>query len=207
MRHHPMRHHPMRHHVRMAPGDRADDPRLGHEVLISVDVEASGPTPGTGSLLAIGACLVEDPARSFYRELQPISGLPWDEDAALIHRLDRAELERHGVDPATAMVDLGAWVDEVRGSGHAVFVGLNAPFDWMFVADYCWRFVGRNPFGYAALDLKALYMGRDGVDRWGATGKAAITGRYPVAEAHTHHALDDARMQAALARRLLHDPR
>ena len=31
--------------------------------------------------------------------------------------------------------------------------------------------------------------------------------RYPVTEAHTHNALDDARMQAALARRLLRDPR
>ncbi len=33
------------------------------EVLISVDVETSGPTPGTGSLIAIGACPVFDPDR------------------------------------------------------------------------------------------------------------------------------------------------
>ena len=102
------------------------------------------------------------------------------------------------------MEDLARWVDEVGGAGRPVFVGFNAPFDWMFVADYCWRFLGRNPFGYAALDLKALYMGRDGIDRWASTGKADVTRRYPVTEPHTHHALDDARMQAALARRLLH---
>ena len=93
------------------------------------------------------------------------------------------------------------------GMGEPVFVGFNAPFDWMFVADYCWRFLGRNPFGHAALDLKSLYMGRDGVSSWAATGKGAVAARYPVDEPHTHQALDDARMQAALARRLLHDPR
>jgi ribonuclease T len=177
------------------------------EILVSVDVETSGPTPGTGSLLAIGACLVADPGTSFYRELRPIPELPWDEAAARVHGLDRARLEQQGLLPANAMADLAAWVDEVRHGGRAVFVGFNAPFDWMFVADYLWRFAGRNPFGHAALDLKALYMGREDVARWADTGKLEIAARYPVSEPHTHHALDDARMQAALARRLLHDPR
>ena len=177
------------------------------EILVSVDVEASGPSPGTGSLLAIGACLVEDPMQSFYRELQPIPGSAWDVTAARVHRLDREELEQHGLAPVIAMTEFAGWVDAIRGNGRAVFVGFNAAFDWMFVADYCWRFLGRNPFGHAALDLKSLYMGRDGVSSWADTDKGAVAARYPVTEAHTHHALDDARMQAALARRLLHDPR
>ncbi len=177
------------------------------EILVSVDVETSGPTPGTGSLLAIGACLVDAPATTFYRELQPVPGLPWDEAAARVHGLDRAHLEQDGAAPSVAMTDFAAWVDQVRDGGRAVFVGFNAPFDWMFVADYLWRFAGRDPFGYSALDLKALYMGRDGVDRWDQTGKREVAARYPVSEVHTHNALDDARMQAALARRLLHDPR
>lgn len=185
--------------------DRRSDPTP--EIFVSVDVETSGPTPGTGSLLAIGACLVEDPATTFYRELRPVPGLPWDEAAARVHQLDRQRLEQDGTDPSAAMSDFAAWVDLIRDGGQAVFVGFNAPFDWMFVADYLWRFAGRDPFGYTALDLKALYMGRDGVARWDETGKRHVAARYPVSEAHTHHALDDARMQAALARRLLHDPR
>ena len=177
------------------------------EMLISVDVETSGPSPGTSSLLAIGACLVDDPSQSFYRELQPIPGRGWDADAARVHRLDRDELERHGLAPPTAMAEFAAWIDSQRGDARAIFVGFNAPFDWMFVADYYWRFLGRNPFGHAALDLKSLYMGRDGVSTWAATSKSVVADRYPVDEAHTHQALDDARMQAARARRLLHDPR
>ncbi len=77
---------------------------------------------------------------------------------------------------------------------------------WMFLADALWRALGRNPFGHAPLDLKALYMGRDAVRHWGDTTREDMARRYPVAEPHTHNALDDARAQAAIARRLLHDP-
>ena len=174
---------------------------------MSVDVETSGPTPGTGSLLAIGACRVDDPDQTFYRELRPIPGLPWSEEAAGIHGLDRVALTQHGGDPVAVMAGLSDWLDAVRGDGTPVMVGFNAPFDWMFVADYFWRYLGHNPFGYSALDLKALFMGRDGISRWSATTKRDVTTRYPVTEPHTHQALDDARMQAAICRRLLADPR
>ena len=54
-----------------------------------------------------------------------------------------------------------AWLERVAPSGsRPVFVALNAPFDWMFVADAAWRHLGRNPFGTSALDIKALYIGR-----------------------------------------------
>jgi hypothetical protein len=32
---------------------------------VSVDIEASGPIPRRYSMLALGACLVDDPARTF----------------------------------------------------------------------------------------------------------------------------------------------
>lgn len=177
------------------------------EVLISVDVEASGPSPTTGSLLSIGACLVDDLEASFYRELQPIADLPWDRGAERIHGLSRAHLAQHGVAPAQAMADFAAWVDAVAPEGSsAVFVGFNAPFDWMFVADHLHRFLGRNPFGYAAMDLKAVFLGRHGVARWAETTKEYVRARHPVDLPHTHHALDDARFQAMLARQLLARP-
>ena len=43
------------------------------EAYVSVDIEASGPIPGDYSLLAIGACLVDEPDQTFYRELKPMS--------------------------------------------------------------------------------------------------------------------------------------
>lgn len=174
---------------------------------MSVDVETSGPSPSVASLLSIGACLVDDPATSIYLELRPEADRAWDGGAAAVHGLDRGRLEREGLPLADAMGRFAGWLDAVAMGGRCVFVGLNAAFDWMFVSDALWRTVGRNPFGHAPLDLKALYMGRDGIDAWARTTRRDMLRRYPVSEPLTHHALDDARSQAAIARRLLHDPR
>ena len=59
------------------------------ETYISVDVETAGPTPGTYSMLSIGACTIFEPQSTFYIELQPVNdnkisdalmvaGLSWD---------------------------------------------------------------------------------------------------------------------------------
>jgi len=176
------------------------------ETWISVDVETSGPTPHTGSLLSIGACLLEDPAEGLELRLRPEPGLPWSAEAETIHRLDRAVLEVDGLEPALAMKAFEAWILRVVPSGsRPVMVALNAPFDWMFVADAFWRHLGRNPLGTSALDVKALYLGRHlgDVDGWRETSRLAMLRRYPVDLPHTHDALDDAREQAAIVRGIL----
>jgi hypothetical protein len=76
----------------------------------------------------------------------------------------------------------------------------------MFLTDYFQRYLGHNPFGYAAMDLKSVFVGRYGFTRWAETTKKHVRARHPVPLRHTHHALDDARMQAALARELLRPP-
>jgi DNA polymerase III epsilon subunit-like protein len=179
---------------------------MTEEILISVDVEASGASPSTGSLLSIGACLVDDPSVGIYLELKPDPHLPWSAEAERVHGLAAATLERDGLDPADAMSRLETWVLEVAGDGWPVFVGFNAPFDWMFVADAFWRYLGRNPFGISALDLKSLYMGRDGIARWDETRKVNIEERLGIRFEHSHNALHDARDQARLAQSLLQRP-
>jgi ribonuclease T len=179
---------------------------VSDETWISVDVETSGPTPANGSLLAIGACLVDRPDEGIELLLRPDPALPWSDEAEAVHRLDRARLDRDGLEPLAAMLALDAWLDAVVAPGsRPVFVALNAPFDWMFVADAAWRHLGRNPFGIHALDLKALYLGRQfpDVDRWSATTRRDMLRRYPVDLPHTHQALDDAREQALLCRSIL----
>jgi ribonuclease T len=179
---------------------------LAAETWISVDVETSGPTPGTGALLSLGACLVDDPDMGLEFLVRPDPRSPWDDAAEQVHGLDRAMLERDGLDPADAAGLLDAWLDRVVPAGsRPVFVALNAPFDWMFTADLLWRHLGRNPFGHSAIDIKALYMGRhlDTVGRWAATSRLHMLKRYPVDLPHTHHALDDAREQALIVRGLL----
>lgn len=179
---------------------------MSAETWVSVDVETSGPTPGTGSLLAIGACLVDRPDEGIELLLRPDPGLPWSDAAEAVHRLSRERLARDGLEPRAAMVRLAAWLERVVAPGaRPVFVGFNAPFDWMFVAEHAWRHLGRNPFGISALDLKALYLGRhlDEVTAWAETSRDRVRRRYPIDLPHTHGALDDAREQAAICRRIL----
>lgn len=177
------------------------------ETWISVDVETSGPTPATGSLIAIGACLVERPEEAIELLLRPDPALPWSDEAETIHHLDREFLQRVGLEPPEALEALAAWLERAVPSGsRPIFVALNAPFDWMFVADCLWRHLGRNPFGISALDLKSLYMGRQAVARWEETRKAHVERRLGLRFEHTHHALEDARDQARLAQMLLQRP-
>ena len=95
----------------------------------------------------------------------------------MVHGLSRAYLEREGLEPDEAMKQLAGWVDEACAGRRPVFVGFNAPFDWMFVADYLWRFAGRNPFGISALDLKSYFMGRERIGLWGETRRVNVDER------------------------------
>ena len=173
------------------------------EVLISVDIEASGPTPALGSLLSLGACLVDDPSIGLYLELKPAPDLPWSAEAEQVHGLDRGRLERDGLEPAAAMRHFADWLDGVAHGRWPIFVGFNAPFDWMFVADCLWRHLGRNPFGVSALDLKSYFMGREAIARWAETRKVHAKRRYGIDLDETHNALSDARDQARLAQVLM----
>jgi len=172
------------------------------ETYISVDVETAGPNPHSYSMLSIGACLVSDPARAFYVELQPLNdnALP---EAMRVSGLSMAELAEHGTSPAEAMARFEVWVHDITPTGHRpIFVAFNAPFDWMFVCEYFHRYLGRNPFGHSALDLKALYMGQHGVT-WRETSMRYVAVRYLDNRALTHNALRDAQDQAEIMQKML----
>lgn len=172
------------------------------EAYFSVDVEAAGPAPCAYSLLALGACLVEDAGRTFYVELRPTTDAV-DPAALAVHGLSLEHLAAHGLPPAEGLARFAAWVREVTPAGRRpVFVAFNAPFDWMFVADYFCRFEVPNPFGHSALDIKALYMGATG-EPWESTGFVAAAARFGLSPRLPHHALEDAVVQAELFRRLV----
>jgi DNA polymerase III epsilon subunit-like protein len=175
---------------------------LLHEGYVSVDVETAGPHPSRYALLSIGACLVSDPGRNFYIELQPTS-MEAQETALLISRLSMEELAQNGVPAEQAMARFEAWLTaEIPDGQQPVFVAFNAAFDWMFVNDYFHRFLGRNPFGHSALDIKAYYMGQQGV-RWSETSMRHVAALNPQSRPLTHNALSDAQEQARLFEGLL----
>ena len=169
------------------------------EIYISVDVETAGPIPGEYSLLSIGACDVGDESKSFSIELKPINTNA-DPKALEVTGLSLAELAKRGVDPAAAMAAFGAWASSLAGNDRAlVFVGFNAPFDWSFVNYYFHRFTDGNPFGFAALDIKALYMGATG-SSWADTRSSQISKLLATQRKGDHDPLHDAKYQAELFR-------
>ena len=176
--------------------------RATNSVFISVDIETAGPNPSDYPLLAIGACLVDQPDISFYVEMQP-DREKVEPSALAISGLKLDRLRQEGKAPPEALQAFETWVlEQIPKGGQAFFVAFNASFDWMFVADYFHRYLGRNPFGYLALDIKALFMGKFGVP-WDLTGMDAVTRELGLKIRLSHNALEDARDQARIFNTIL----
>jgi len=176
------------------------------EVYIVVDVEAAGPSPEAYALLAIGACTLDDPPQTFYVELRP-DRPDYTDEALAVSGLSLERLSAEGAPPETALRAFADWVALVAPAPvRPVVTALNAPFDWMFLNIYMHRYLGHNPLGHAALDIKAYYMGQRGVT-WGDTSYRAMAQRYTASQPLNHHALADALAEARIFKAILAETR
>lgn len=151
-------------------------------------------------MLSIGACNVYEPDSAFSCLIRPISPKVVPE-AIEVTGLSIENLYRDGLPPEIAMENFATWIKTIRGSKMPVFVGLNAPFDWSFINYYFIRYLGSNPFGFTALDIKAYYMGAKKCT-WRETRSSNIKSATGATSAANHEALQDARHQAELFRLL-----
>jgi DNA polymerase III epsilon subunit-like protein len=179
-------------------------PNNAEDFYIVVDIETAGPNPSQYSLLSIGACTLSESQETFYTELKPDKDA-YVSEALQVSQFTMAELVADGTHPKDAMEQFSHWIEMItpRGS-QPVFVAFNAPFDWMFINDYFHRYVGANPFGYKALDIKAFYMGLKGVP-WAYTSHKYISHNYLYHPELPHHALQDAILEAELFAAILQD--
>lgn len=178
----------------------------------SVDIECSGPVPALYDMVSLGCVVVAPDAagrltlgETFYVEIKP-EGPRVDPGAMKVNGLDIDVLRRDGTPRREAMTRLAEWVKAHTKKGtKPVFVGHNAPFDWSFVA---WCYAAEempNPFGYKALDTKALATGKLGV-HWFDSSKEVLEERLGLEkEDHSlkHRADYDALYQAKLLIKLL----
>jgi DNA polymerase III epsilon subunit-like protein len=172
------------------------------EFYIVVDIEAAGPIPGEYAMLSIGAATLTQPKESFYIELQPDSE-DFIPEALSISGLSMEDLSMTGTSPKDAMQQFADWVDTVSpGEEKPVFTAFNAPFDWMFISEYFHRYLGYNPFGHKALDIKALFMGLHKVP-FSETSHHKICQYYNLQSTLSHHALEDAVQEADLLQMIL----
>ena len=153
-------------------------------------------------MISLGACTLTQPRQTFYIEIKPDKpdSLP---DALAISGLNMEKLAFEGVEPKIAMQALADWLEKIiPAEEKPLFVAFNAPFDWMFVNDYLLRYLGHNPFGHAALDIKSYYMGQEGVD-WSQTSMRFISDHLQGNGPLSHNALQDAIDQAILFEKML----
>lgn len=176
-----------------------------------VDIECGGPVPHLYDMLSIGAVPVTDDGatlaigETFYVEIAPTAPRV-DPGAMKVNGLDLDHLRKTGIAMEAALDALTAWVRAHTVAGtKPVFVGHNAPFDWSFVA-YAYHAAGRdNPFGYKALDTKALAGGVLDL-HWFDTDKEHLEELLhlpPQDRALTHRADYDAEYQALILMGLL----
>ena len=177
-----------------------------------VDIECSGPVPALYDMISLGAVPVRHSGagyavgdEKFYVEIRPEAPRV-DPGAMAVNGLDLEQLKAEGVPYREALTRLSAWVARHTVAGSKpVFVGHNAPFDWSFVA-YAYHAEGLdNPFGYKALDTKALAMGVLGL-HWFDANKEVLAERLPLPEVQqelVHRADYDAWYQAHVLARLL----
>jgi DNA polymerase III epsilon subunit-like protein len=172
------------------------------EFYIIVDIESAGPTPDEYPMLSIGAATLDKPPQTFYLELQPDrSG--FTPEALAISQMNPEQLADSGAPARQAMADFAVWVQEVTPEGHLpLFTAFNAPFDWMFVATYFYRYLGYNPFGHKALDIKALFMGRQHIP-FQLTSHHHISKHFDLPPTLSHNALQDALQTAEILHRIL----
>ena len=177
-----------------------------------IDIECSGPVPSLYDMVSLGAQVVVDHedgslslGETFYIEIKP-QAPHVDEGAMKVNGLDIEDLRANGTPRRQAMEKLTAWVEANTTPGsEAVFVGHNAPFDWSFVA-WVYKAEGMaNPFGYKALDTKALSAGVLDL-HWLDSNKEILAQRLdlPAEDMGQKHRADyDAEYQAQILKRLL----
>lgn len=172
------------------------------EQYICVDVETAGPIPSMYALLSIGACTLGAPRKTFYVELVPDKDST-DAEAMAVHKLELQQLRQDGLPPALALAKFRDWVADVVPAGRKpIFLAFNASFDWMFIHDYFIRYLGENPFGHSAIDIKAVYMGFSRKP-WVETSGKNLHNIFNHSKELTHNALEDAVEQAVIFERLL----
>src|SRR5438128_6785812 len=165
------------------------------EIYISTDIEADGPVPGLNSMLSFAsAAFLADKTLlgTFSANLETLDGafadpatMEWWKTQPEAWEACRKDLQQ----PLLVMPQYVAWLKNLPGN--PVFVGYPAPFDFMFVTYYLFRFAGESPFSYFALDVKSYAMALMRTDFYDVV-KSNMPRRWFDDLPYTHVALDDA---------------
>ena len=146
---------------------------------ISFDIEASGPIPARYSMLSLGACVVGDIDKQFYREIKPLN-TNFQDTAFKVGCLELDLLKERGdefdaksssfnpkrtlellmdeaMEPTLAMQEYRDWISKIKPS-KSIQIEAAAPigFDRQFTNWYFHNFLNENPFGNKSEDMNSF---------------------------------------------------
>lgn len=174
------------------------------EIYVSVDIEADGPIPGDYSMLSLGSAAYDNDGNlisTFTVNIAPLEGANQHPDTMKFWRAhpeawDAVQINQQT--PDSAMDEYAAWLDALTAGAEStlVFVAYPAVFDFAFVHWYLIHFLGRDPFGFYALDLKTYAMAALDIT-FVETVKSNMPSEW-VNRKYSHLALEDALEQGEL---------
>lgn len=165
------------------------------DIYVSTDIEADGFAPGLNSMLSFGsAAFLEDKTLldTFSANLETLPEAtmhPQTEKWWKTQPQAWQACRENAQPPHIAMHAYYHWLEQLPGK--IIFVAYPLAFDFRFIDYYFHRFVGKNPFGFSAIDIRSYVMGMHNIP----FRKAGIH-HFPKdwfdELQHTHIALDDA---------------
>ncbi len=132
------------------------------EIYFSTDIETDGPVPGLYSMLSLGSAAFKpnkEVVATFSANLKQLSGAKQDPETMKWWKSQKkawAACRKDLEEPKEVMAKYFQWVGKITGK--PVFLAYPASFDFTFVCWYFYKFVGKNPFSYLALDIKSYAM-------------------------------------------------
>lgn len=145
--------------------------------FIFVDCEAVGPCPSMGKLTEFGAVDYKT-RKTFYGKLYDCKPDPSNPAKSIITNQD-------GYDPGEVFGNFKTWLDSL-GKDRAIFVSDNPAYDFQWINDLFWLYLGENPFGHSGRRISDYYAGLMG--DWSQT---QAWKKYRVTD-HDHNPVNDA---------------
>lgn len=164
-------------------------------IYVSTDIETNGPQVGKNSILSLASAAFLENQTLHSTFSVNLNTLPdGEENAATMAWWSHFPIawqaaRQHCLSPEEGMLSYINWLTSLPG--RPIFVGYPLAFDFSFVVYYLERFTGKNPFRFAAIDLRSLMMGLYQLP-FSKASKQNWPLHWFASKPHTHIALDDA---------------
>lgn len=183
---------------------------MSARVYVSTDIETDGPLVGVNSMLSLGSAAFDEDGRllacfsaNLDTEEDGVQDVACMTEFWVDHPEEWAAARADARPIHVVMNEYAAWLDTL--GGELVFVAYPANFDFSFVNHYLLRFVGRNPFGYCALDMKSFAAGLLGWPFDETSESTMPRTWFTIPNERPHHALSDALAQGHRFMAMLRD--